>query len=141
MNEIKFRAKTVMDGEWCYGYLVYSDETLPKIVRIDRGICRIDDVDDNTIGQYTGLKDKQGNEIYEGDILRPFDFTHIDKLVVWNSEEARFSVENINWSDYGYMQLSQSYINEFDFWVVGNMHDNPELIKNKNEDKEQDVRK
>lgn len=71
MREIKFRAKD-MSGEWVYGDLIHK-RTAPgeAMIRCKQGIES--DVDIETIGQYTGLKDKNGKEIYEGDIvLTPF---------------------------------------------------------------------
>lgn len=71
MREIKFRAKD-MSGEWVYGDLIHK-RTAPgeAMIRCKQGIES--DVDIETIGQYTGLKDKNGKEVYEGDIvLTPF---------------------------------------------------------------------
>jgi uncharacterized phage protein (TIGR01671 family) len=71
--------------------------------------------------QYTGLKDKNGKEIYEGDIIKGFDFT---AKVYWNIYQASFQIKT---SNNGGAFLNEEYMSNFE--IVGNIFENPELLK------------
>lgn len=124
MREILFRAKRVDNGEWAEGIL-YNDKSYAAIH--DERTCDcwddFEEVDPSTVGQYTGLTDKNGKRIFEGDICedaRGFRFA-----VAWDEDNARFLGRG-----YGKQQEYARYVGqEPAVMVIGNIHDNPELLE------------
>ena len=125
MRDIEFRGKRTDNGEWVYGNLVRGcDKKYAYIVEFgNEELCRnYVDVHPETIGQYTGLKDKNGTKIFEGDIGRRRDDIF---LIDWSEEKAAF------------VMIFHDYICEIlyleELWddaeVIGNIHDNPELLE------------
>ncbi len=134
----KFRGKDVF-GNWQYGSLV-------QVVNNTVDTCAIRDIITyngkrhpcNNIGQFTGLYDYKGNEIYEGDIIRSFDSKGdpIIHIIDYDCDEACF-ITRLNGSgryDFGYGGLYKKWINEFEKEVIGNIYDNPELVKPVNDE-------
>lgn len=123
-REIKFRAKH--GKEWVYGELHLNSGKMPHI-HTDPFTSK--SIDPDTAGQFTGLRDKNGKEIYEGDIIRSFDSVGdaILHCIVW--EEARFVAlyKGRNFRSKSF--LKQYWLDEFDKEVVGNIYDNPELVE------------
>lgn len=132
MRTIKFRAKD-FDGVWHYGSLVYSNILDAKIYsQTVKGSLKIPDwlfVTPDTIGQFTGLKDGKGKEIYEGDIVKwKADNRLYAVIFKWGMFYA--SVEVCNEGTYGGFPLhSLTEHDDEDCEIVGNIYDNPELKK------------
>ena len=130
-REIKFKAKRKDNNEWTYGYLekqaVKGEEyyiTSPCNEWINN--CHI--VIPETICQYTGLKDKNGVEIYENDILQLFDTINEPRekvTIKWNNESACYEVLQLNGNHYSFDV--RAAINPCE--VLGNIFDNSELLE------------
>jgi uncharacterized phage protein (TIGR01671 family) len=133
-REIRFRGKTPQ-GEWLYGDLQQCNDGTVRIAVNnecwnDDGIqssdyLKISEVNLNTIGQFTGLYDKYDKQIYEGDIV-----SHITGRMKVNGEYVDktdvFAVE------YRGAEFNISYlslVSKNSVKVIGNIHDNPELLK------------
>lgn len=131
MRTIKFRAKD-FDGAWHYGSLVYSNILDAKIYsQTVKGSVKVIDwvyVNEETIGQFTGLYDAHGKEIYEGDILKwKADNRLYAVIFKWGIFYA--SVEVCNKDIYGGFPLHTLAEDEKGVEIVGNIYDNPELKK------------
>lgn len=123
MREIKFRGKRLDNGEWVYGDL-HIRTPFPHIhSEIDYGRVNIDP---HTIGQFTGLHDKNGKEIYEGDIVvlrrRTKNLGDI-QTIEWCSHVAAFT-RVTDGDDAHTISAADMALYE----VIGNIHDNPELL-------------
>jgi len=89
---IKFRGKRVDNGEWVYGDLM-CNWTTPAILSENDG-CEYE-VIPSSIGQFTGLKDKNGKDIYDGDSLKPdTDNEEVKSVVRWDDRYAKFVVDS-----------------------------------------------
>ena len=125
MRTIKFRGKS-SNGEWHYGDLEHSP--IGKFCRIheywDNGLYKSQyDVDPATIGQFTGLTDKNGKEIYEGDILL---YNGNRRIVEWEYGTFGLSMHENGFPFQAFYELPVPIV---DSTVIGNIHDNPELLK------------
>ena len=144
MRTIKFRGKFVYanaDGSliWVYGSLFQTD-TLRNVgkAKIFKTVTYDGTIDNNevilgTVGQFTGIVDRNGVEIYEGDIIQTYDSKGKPILheVYYLENEARFATKLIGYENLNEGSLSQKWINELGFEVIGNIFDNRELLQNK----------
>ena len=135
MREILFRGKRIDSGEWVEGYfvnlwLMHYQKHQPIIT--DNNAVSYD-VDPSTVGQYTGLTDKNGKKIFEGDIVDasnewwyasgPAGHDSPVILVEWSNDLCGFKPFANYDCDCGV------YISAENCEVIGNIHDNPELLK------------
>ena len=80
IENIKFKAKSILDGAWVQGDLIHKEDG--KIAILRNGF-NVSEVDPSTICQFTGLKDCEGNEVWEGDILQDVDFGHFKYVIIF----------------------------------------------------------
>lgn len=141
MREIKFRGKRTKNGEWVYGDLLQENSGRKVIMtNLSTWGDNPDDVepygeyitvDPNTVGQYTGIKDKNGKEIYEGDIVKTplLDPIFGDILAdAWCNALIRFNQGSFVVSYYNSHNIYlQDLCDKIE--LLSNIHDNPELLK------------
>lgn len=123
MREILFRGKCVEFGiyhkQWLEGFYGEDNDKAFIVRNTDFGMAGYF-CDSNTIGQYTGLKDKNGKRIFEGDIVEHERHMHI---VAYNDEYAGF------WPFYDQDHPAGYGVIGEESEVIGNIHDNPELLE------------
>lgn len=132
MRDILFRGKRVDNSEWVYGFLVealncVTDKSETFIIEQDATYftygefaCAVE-VKLETVGQFTGLCDKNGKKIFEGDILLK-GFEKV--LVKWNANQCRWGIYSNNYEICGFNESTQGY-----FEVIDNKWDNPEFLE------------
>lgn len=130
MREIEFRGKRIDNGEWVYGNLMQFEDSATFIFADERKgastltyahfiINNMHAIDEKTLGQYTGVKDKNGKKIFEGDICWE---EHNECYGVVKFEEGKFLYvwENI---------AEDLWEVADDIEICGNIHENPELLE------------
>lgn len=155
MREILFKAKKIDTGEWVEGYLGKfdnSDGTTDLTIIPSNEVCENGfswySIDENTICRFAGLNDKNGNKIWENDVLRghgdPDDLVKVvlgqfyiidvetlekvESVIGWHTEVIETDVISTVEPFCLPMPLTQYYIDRSKFEVIGNIFDNPELI-------------
>lgn len=142
MREILFRGKRLDNGEWVYGYLFCIWERAYTLWGTTNGVPDMVEVDPSTVGQFTGLLDKHGKRIFEGDVVKyTFDMpdnpnaTENGKKVIigrvfFSDWRASFSVtagrncsSNLNNDLFKYVRNGNRVE------IIGNIYDNQELLK------------
>jgi uncharacterized phage protein (TIGR01671 family) len=156
MREIKFRGKT-QDGKWVYGDLIHSGTDTIAILELDAPCLElVVDVVPDTIGQFTGVLDKNGKEIYEGDVLSVREWKNL-AFGLFNHDEMKDlslddckgellkNIKSLVYWDEGSMLATEqngcsyymcSFWREntlitqpiFDIEIIGNIHDTPNLL-------------
>jgi len=119
-REIKFRGKRIDNEEWVYGYFYTIQNKEHYILQpCTLGVEHVE-VNSDTVGQFTVLKDKNGKEIYDGDIIKIFDEEGFIKTVSTQIPCGccDLCVGELNRGESVFCQIE----------VIGNIHDNPELI-------------
>ena len=127
MREIKFRGYDKFDKRWVYGYGLHQSIFIDgsSNAYVTAGIREVFIVDKESAGQYTGCKDANGNEIYEGDILKCklYNGDYENYVIVWDEEDACFDAFNKDKSNF--MVTSIWTASE----IIGNIYENPEVLE------------
>lgn len=135
MREILFRGKRLDNGEWVYGhygeYTNMRSETIsamsvPNKHSIYGNLCY--DVDPSTVGQFTGLTDKNGKKIFIDDIVEAKRPPHFQRGVVTQLSDGLYVFKEKKYHDLIDFKLEDVNL-ERCLSAIGNIHDNPELLE------------
>ena len=121
-REILFRGKPIDEGGWVEGYFacVYIDRPATSKIYSPKDVWTYD-VSTETIGQYTGLNDRKGNKIFEGDIVK-ITTRNVTRIVKYISHRMCFAFVHPKNGIFGF-EISDNVE------VIGNIYDNPELLE------------
>ena len=137
MRQIKFRAQDIASNKWLYGDLRYHKD---DVCIFEQEGNKGEQVKRDTVGQFVGLHDRKDREIYEGDILfvEFADKSGGNQLVGWNEETASWGIMNKyeyqslkdgdDWPEFKNHTLIAFLKHAIICEVIGNIHDNPELM-------------
>ena len=134
MREIKFRAWDRELKEWTNYSINNIDGNLVDFCNKEAGCWETDKEGKRfVLCQYTGLKDKNGKEIYEGDVIKAISFARWIGVVEYSDENQAFIFDDL---DKKYRGKSTVFMNQFDdeFEILGNIYENPELLEEASND-------
>lgn len=122
MRQIRFRAQDIASNKWLYGDLRHYKN---DVCIFEQGGTKGEQVKRETIGQFTGMTDKNGKDIYEGDIIR-----FVNGLKKANGEWVdNVSIHTIEYSEGAFRGVTAFAKDLEAVEVIGNIYDNPKLIK------------
>jgi hypothetical protein len=132
MREILFRGKRKDTGEWVYGgFTMFHGCNPPKPMIVVFEECAPLFVIPETVGQYTGLNDKNGVKIFEGDIVKTTNTGNIGKWTVyWEADHNIYGIRVPAFCLKDKNNAANSFF-EGNSEVIGNIHDNPGLMEGK----------
>ena len=130
MREILFRGKQTDNGTWTYGYLFCIWERTYLCWGTTNNVPNMKEVLPETVCQFTGIYDKNGMKIFEGDVIKRFWLgAEIIYCVRYDGQDAHFIGKAMNKSGF------TTFDNDGEmFEVIGNIHDNPELLEDFNKE-------
>lgn len=130
MREILFRGKRVDNGEWTYGDLLTPTDIMDVWeISENTGMGNRYEIDPETVGQYTGLTDKNGKKIFEGDIVELTYYTLPEERKVM--AEVAYEEESAAFVLYSFGTENKGICGEIcnTNKVIGNIYDNPEMLE------------
>lgn len=134
MRTILFRGKRTDNGEWWCGCLLYDEESDRAFIAkyFEDMAAYLREVASETVGQYTGRTDRNDKPIFEGDIVTGLFFHALPVTAVVTFQDGAFGLEWYRGGDLKTFYAFTSICN-VEYEVIGNIHDNPELMKGEKE--------